>query len=144
MNICSNNLEFDLDLELQKFEEHIAAHFKKLLIFQLQRYLNQFFDSMPCSIDSSSDDFFQENVYALIQADLAVKHVLTRLEDASAQLASLETWLNDYNAELNNLKASIDRIETKNNQMAYMASNQQRLKNELEKILVHIFILFEK
>jgi reverse gyrase len=57
-------------------------------------------DELAESLTNSLNSLETENIYSIIEADLLVRDVVEKLENASEQLNAIEVWLNNYNSQL--------------------------------------------
>ncbi|PRP86817.1 exocyst complex subunit 1 [Planoprotostelium fungivorum] len=81
-----------------------------------------------------------QNIYSIIDAEMATYEVQQRIEEASVQLDAIDTWLSEYHTSLTSIKSYIEQIESRNNRMEITTQNQRKLQAEIEKMMKKLII----
>ena len=92
-------------------------------------------DQLSIHLNSQLQNLEIQNIYEIIESEIAVKEVMSRLSIANDSIEGVDKWLQYYNSQLLNMKQYIEHIINKNNQMEVVTRNQKLLLDELEKLL---------
>lgn len=75
------------------------------------------------------------NINVLIQEHFSIKEIWERLKGASGRIQDLSDFNRQYQERLDSIAIYFEQIEQKNNRMAVITRNQQKLLDELDKLM---------
>ena len=75
------------------------------------------------------------NINVLIQEHFSIKEIWERLKGASSRIQDLSDFNRTYQERLDSIAIYFEQIEQKNNRMAVITRNQQKLLDELDKLM---------
>lgn len=75
------------------------------------------------------------NINVLIQEHFSIKEIWERLKGASGRIQDLSDFNRQYQERLDAIAIYFEQIEQKNNRMAVITRNQQKLLDELDKLM---------